>query len=122
MGDVGIPTAKNFRFTNVRVNCGTLVNAVAISPVKPLNGLLLADITGTCTKGITLANITGAELRNIQVTGFSGPLLGTNNVSGQGLEGGVAIPPTGAGPPVVLATGWNAVGRTGGNAPTRDAP
>ena len=97
------------------------MNAVAISPVKPLNGLLLESVTGTCTKGIALANITGADLRGIQVTGFSGPLLGINNVSGQGLEGAVAIPPTKAGPPVVPATGSNTVGRIGGNVPPRDA-
>ncbi len=122
LGDEGIPTAKNYRFTNVRVNCGTLVNAVAISPVKPLDGLLLANITGTCAKGVTLANITGAELRGINVTGFSGPLLGTNNVSGTGLDGAVTIPPTVAGPPVVAATGSNTVGRTNGSVPTREAP
>jgi polygalacturonase len=119
-GDAGIPTAKNYRFTNVRVRCGTLVNVTAISPVKPLHGLSLVNITGTCAKGIALANITGAELRGIQVTGFSGPLLGTNNVSGTGLEGAVTIPPTGAGPPIVPATGSNAVGRTSGNVPTRE--
>jgi hypothetical protein len=98
------------------------VNAVAISPVKPLAGLSLVNITGTCAKGITLANITGAELRGIQVTGFSDPLLGTNNVSGEGLEGAVTIPPTMAGPPVVPATGSNTVGRVSAVMPTRDAP
>ena len=122
LGDEGIPAAKNYRFTNVRVNCGTLVNAVAISPVKPLDGLSLINITGTCTKGITLANISGAVLHGIQVTGYSGALLGTNNVSGTGLDGAVTIPPTAAGPPVVPATGSNIVGRAVGNTPTREAP
>jgi len=120
LGDAGIPTAKNYRFSNVRVNCGTLVNAAAISPVKPLSGLSLVNITGSCTKGITLANITGAELRGIQVTGFSGPLLGTNNVSGVGLDGAVSIPPASAGPPVVPATGSNTVRRASGGVPARE--
>jgi len=120
LADEGIPSAKNFRFTNVRVNCGTLVNAVAISPVKPLNGLSLVNITGTCAKGITLANITHAELHGIHVTGFNDPLLGINNVSGEGLEGAATIPPTMAGPPVVPATGSNTVGRSGGNVPSHD--
>jgi hypothetical protein len=122
LGDAGIPTAKNFRFTNVRVNCGTLVNGTAISPVKPLHGLSLVNITGTCTKGITLANITDAELHGIQVTGFSGSLLGINNVTGNGLEGAATIPPTGVGPPVVPATGSNTVGRSSGNVPNHEAP
>jgi len=121
LGDEGIPTAKNFRFTNVRVDCGTLVNAVAISPVKPLNGLSFVNVAGTCTKGISLANIMGVELHGIQVTGFSGPLIGTNNVSGVGLEGAAIIPPTTAGPPVVPATGSNTVGRSSGGTPARDA-
>jgi hypothetical protein len=98
------------------------VNAVAISPAKPLDGLSLINITGTCTKGITLANISGAVLHGIQVTGYSGALLGTNNVSGTGLDGAVTIPPTAAGPPVVPATGSNIVGRAVGNTPTREAP
>src|SRR5882724_2676114 len=121
LGDAGIPTAKNFRFTNIRVNCGTLVNAVAISPVKPLDGLSLVNITGTCAKGITLANITHADVHGIHVTGFNGPLLGMNNVRGNGLEGAVAIPPTTAGPPVVPAAGSNTVGRSSGGMPARDA-
>jgi hypothetical protein len=57
-----------------------------------MQGLSLANITGTCAKGITLANTTGAELSNIQVTGYDGPLLGTVNVTGTGLEGAVPIP------------------------------
>ena len=99
-GDEGIPSVKNFRFSNVRVNCGTLVNATSISPVKPLRGLSLLDITGTCAKGISLANITDAELRGINVTGFTGPLLGVNNVTGKGLEGAVTIPPAATSPAV----------------------
>lgn len=95
-GDEGIPSVKNFRFSNVRVNCGTLVNATSISPVKPLHGLSLINIAGTCTKGISLANITDAKLQGMNVTGFTGPLLGVNNVSGKGLEGAVTIPSTGS--------------------------
>jgi polygalacturonase len=92
-GDEGIPTAKNYRFSDVRVNCSTLVDARSISPVKPLNGLIIANVTGTCTNGISLANITGIELRDIKVTGFADPLLKTNNVTGSGLEGAGVLPP-----------------------------
>jgi polygalacturonase len=85
-GDEGIPRAKNFSFQNVKVDCGTLVDAAAISPVKPVNGFVLADISGACKKAITLANLTNAELRGIQVTGYEGPFLTQTNVSGTGLE------------------------------------
>jgi polygalacturonase len=84
-GDEGIPAAKNFRFKDVKVNCGTLVDAVSISPAKPVNGFSLVNITGTCTKGISLGNIVGAELQNIRVTGYAGALVTTTNVQGTGL-------------------------------------
>lgn len=79
-GDEGIPSAKNYRFTDVRVKCGALVDAAAISPAKPLNGFVLANVTGTCARAITLANMRGVELRNINVSGYSGPFLSQTNV------------------------------------------
>jgi polygalacturonase len=92
-GDDGIPTIKNFRFSNIRVvDVPVLVDGASIHPNKPLEGLTLSNITGTCGKGILLANIHHAELKDIKVTGFSGPLLSTYNVTGKGLEGAVALP------------------------------
>lgn len=88
----GYPAARNIGFSHVRVKCTTLVKADEISAVKPLQGLSLSDIAGTCTSGITLANIRDARLDNISVTGFAGPLLGAVNATGRGLEGAVAIP------------------------------
>ena len=85
-GVEGIPLAKNFSFSKVKLDCGTLVDAAAISPVKPINGFSLADISGTCKKAITLANLTNAVLRDIHVTGYNGPFLTQTNVSGTGLE------------------------------------
>lgn len=85
-GDEGIPSAKNFSFTGVKVNCGTLVNAASISPVKPVDGLSIVNVTGTCTNGVSLANIIHAELRDIHVTGYAGRFLTQTNVQGSGLE------------------------------------
>ncbi len=85
-GDEGIPAAKHFRFSDVKVNCGTLVNATAISPVKPLDGLSIVNVTGTCTNGVSLANIVRAELRDIRVSGYGGAFLTTTNVQGAGLK------------------------------------
>jgi polygalacturonase len=84
-GDAGIPSAREFRFSDVKVHCGTLVEAAAISPVKPVRGFSLARITGDCTKGIALANITGVELSDINVTGYAGAFLTQTNVQGTGL-------------------------------------
>jgi polygalacturonase len=82
-GDEGIPTAKNYTFTNVKVNCGTLVDAASISPAKPVNGFALANITGVCTKGIALGNINQAAIRNVKVTGFRGALVTQTNLPGE---------------------------------------
>jgi hypothetical protein len=91
-GDEGIPTIKNFRFSNVRVkDCPLLVDGVRIHPQKPLDGFTLENVTGTCAKGIFLANVEKAEIRDIQVTGFTGPLIGVYHVSGSGLEGAATI-------------------------------
>jgi polygalacturonase len=84
-GDEGIPSAKHFRFENVKVNCGTLVDAASVSPVKPVDGFLVVKVSGTCRKGIALANIAHAELREIHVTGYEGPFLTQTNVQGVGL-------------------------------------
>jgi polygalacturonase len=82
----GIPSATGFHFSNIRVsNCPVLVDGVNISPDKPLAGLSLQNISGTCAKGIALANVRNADIRNIAVTGFTGPLIGIHNVTGKGL-------------------------------------
>jgi hypothetical protein len=84
-GDEGIPSAKNFIFTGVKADCGTLVDAGQTSPVKPVNGFSLVDISGTCKKAITLANLTNAVLRDIHVAGYEGSFLTQTNVQGAGL-------------------------------------
>ncbi|HZY72622.1 MAG TPA: glycoside hydrolase family 28 protein [Edaphobacter sp.] len=93
-GDEGIPTVKNFRFSNIRVKeCPILVDGTGIHPRKPLEGFSLLNVTGTCDKGIFLANVKDTVIRNIKVTGFTGPLLNINNVTGKGLTGAAIIEP-----------------------------
>ena len=88
----GIPTIKNFHFSNIRVtDVPVLVDGVGIHPDKPLEGFSLTNVSGTCGKGISLANIKHAEIKNIAVSGFAGPLLSTRNVTGTGLAGAVAL-------------------------------
>ncbi len=88
VGEAGIPLFKNFRFSNMRVtDVPMLVDAVRMDPQKPLDGLTLENITGTCRKGIELAYVKNAQLSGIKVTGFSGPLLATAEVTGTGLTG-----------------------------------
>jgi polygalacturonase len=88
----GIPTLKNFQFSNVRVkDVPVLVEGTSVHPEKPLEGFSLTNITGTAAKGISLANVKNAKLRDIKVTGYTGPLVGIYNVTGSGLKGAAAI-------------------------------
>ncbi|MGH9343456.1 MAG: glycoside hydrolase family 28 protein [Terriglobia bacterium] len=91
-GDAGIPTVRDFRFTNIRVeDVPVLVDATEIDPLRPLVGFTLENVTGTCGSGIFLANIRDAVIRNIKVTGYAGSLLNIDNVTGAGLAGAVKL-------------------------------
>jgi polygalacturonase len=82
---------KNFSFKKIRVDgVKDLVVATNISPARPLDGLTIEDVSGTCANGITLANMTNVVLSKIRVTGFDGPLITINNVSGMGLDDSAA--------------------------------
>ncbi len=88
----GIPTVRNYRFTNIRVtDVPVLVTANEIHPEKPLDGLVFENITGTCQKGMLLANMKNVHVSGVRVTGFAGPLLSTYRVTGTGLMGAVAL-------------------------------
>ena len=91
-GDEGIPTTRNFKFSNVRVkDCPWLVDGTGIHPNKPLDGFSLANVTGNGTKGIALANVRNAVIRDVRLTGITGPSIGIHNVIGKGLEGAAQI-------------------------------
>jgi polygalacturonase len=75
------------RFHDIKVShVATLVNARNIPAERPVDGLALVNITGTCDRAITLANAVNVELAGITVTGFTGPLLTTEHVTGNGLD------------------------------------
>jgi hypothetical protein len=112
-GDDGIPTIRNFHFSNIKVTDEpVLVDGTGIHPKKPLDGFSLTNVTGTCgtippveerPRGfsdkipamIALANIHHAVLSgiNVKVTDFKGPMLATSNVTGTGLTGAAKIDP-----------------------------
>lgn len=93
----GIPTIRNFRFSNVRVkDCPVLVDGAAIHPDKPLEGFSLKGVTGNCSAGISLANVKKASIADVRVTGYTGSLISIHNVTGSGLNGAAQI----AGPKV----------------------
>ncbi len=82
---------SHISFSHIRVNdVAELVAGKNVPAKRPVDGLTLADITGTCDQGITLANMTNVMLTGIKVTGFQGPLVSAQNVEGQGLNGTAA--------------------------------
>lgn len=92
-GNAGIPEVRDLNFTNIRVkDVPALVRATEIDASKPLVGLRLENITGTCGQGIFLANVKGAVIRNVRVTGYSGKLINIENVTGTGLAGAGTLP------------------------------
>ena len=77
----------NVRFNHIHViNVTDLVRGKNVPPERPVDGLTLTDIKGTCTHAITLANMTNVVLSGISVTGYEGPLVTHTNVHGTGLE------------------------------------
>jgi len=96
VGPDAIPAVKDIRISHARVKCQNLVNAYRIEAQTPLDGLTLSDITGACRSAIVLANIRDARLSGINVQGYSGPLIRTQNVTGEGLEHATTLPTTSA--------------------------
>jgi polygalacturonase len=102
-GMEGIPTVRNFRFSNIHVtDAPILVDGTSVHPEKPLDGFSLTNVTGSCTKGIYLANVRNAVIRNVNVTGFAAPLINIHNVTGVGLHGAALIDAPKIGDPVPI--------------------
>jgi hypothetical protein len=91
-GDASVPRTQNISISDATVNCGTLFDASHTLPIKPVDGLTLSNITGSCRRGIVIANAVNVKLSNLTLTGFSGPFLRTRNVTGVGLDGAVPLP------------------------------
>lgn len=77
---------KNISFNHIRVNdVADLVAGRNVPSEKPVDGLTLTDISGTCAHGISLANMTHVNVTDVKVTGWTGELVSLQNVSGTGL-------------------------------------
>jgi polygalacturonase len=93
-GPLGYPTAKNLKFSDIRLHDATVVVEVTqIAEEKPVLGFSLNNLSGTAGKGISLQHVRDAALSNIHVTVTSGPLLSSADVIGTGLEDAVTYMP-----------------------------
>jgi polygalacturonase len=81
-GDDAYPVVSNLRINNIRSNAGWLVRATSIAPQRPIEGLVITNVTGACRRAINLANINGVDLRDIDVTGYEGELVSSENITG----------------------------------------
>jgi hypothetical protein len=85
-GPAGLTQAHGIAFSHIKVGVQTLLDAHLLSPDQPLDGLSIADVSGTCRRAIKLANLRNASLRDIHVTGYAGPFLTLTNATGPGLD------------------------------------
>lgn len=78
---------SNICFSHIQVrNVADLVLAQSVPAARPVDGLTLTDIQGTCNRALTLANMTNVRLARINVTGYKGAFLTQTNVQGTGLS------------------------------------
>lgn len=89
-GEAGLTRTARLRFENLTVKGGRLMEAVGLE-AKPIDGLELINVQGTCAKGLLLAHARNVVLKEMQVTGYDGPWLRTENVEGIGLDGAVTV-------------------------------
>jgi polygalacturonase len=78
---------RNLRFTNIQVHdVKQLVSATKIPAERPVQGLVITNVTGNCEQAIALAHATDVALSGIAVTGYKGLLISTEDVKGTGLS------------------------------------
>ena len=87
----GITRVAGIRVEDLKMDGGTVLDAVGLE-AKPIVGLVLSHVSGTCKKGLTIRHATGVELSDVTVTGFAGPKLTVEDARGTGLDGAVQAP------------------------------
>ena len=96
-GPAGLTQFQNIQIADVQINAKNLLT-VSGTPEKPVTGLQISRVTGTCQRGSLLENARSVTLTDIQLTGLTGPAYFTNNVQGAGLAGAVpSVDKTGQG-------------------------
>ena len=97
-GDAGITQFSDIRITDVTIASTKLLTVLGPAE-KPVNGLNISRVSGTCRQGSAIQNARNVILDDIHLDGVSGPPYFTENVEGTGLGGAVPL------------AGWSALGR-----------
>lgn len=79
---------RNIRISDVKIDAKKLMTVIGTSE-KPVEGLQISGIRGTCKQGSVLEHARDVVLRDIRIDDIFGPPYFTNNVTGQGLDGAV---------------------------------
>jgi len=94
LGIEGITCFRNITVKNVQFNGKKAVTVLGAAE-KPVDGLLLESIRGTCQDSWILSNAKNVHLRDICLTGFLGSSFLLDNVKGTGFDDfSVSPPPT----------------------------
>jgi polygalacturonase len=89
-GAEGLTLFKNIRISDVQI-ASTNLMTIDGTAEKPVDGLQISRVTGTCQRGSVLQNVRNVALTDIRLEGITGPHYFTNNVGGTGLAGAAAL-------------------------------
>jgi len=84
-GEAGLTRFSNIRISDVKINSTRLLSIEA-TPERPVDGIHISRVSGTCREASTIQHATNLVLGEIAIDGISGPHYFTNNVAGVGLE------------------------------------
>ncbi len=86
----GLTQFRNIRISDVRLDSKRLLSIEGTTE-KPVDGIQISRVTGTCKQGSVIQNATNVILKDIRLDGISGSQYFTNNVAGTGFEGAVPL-------------------------------
>ena len=84
-GMAGLTHFRNIQISDVQIESKNLLS-IEGTKEKPVDGIQINRVTGTCKEGSVIQNATNVVLNQIRLDGISGPLYFTNNVAGTGFE------------------------------------
>jgi hypothetical protein len=89
-GPDGLTSFKNIRISDVQI-ASTNLMSVNGTTERPVDGLEISRVTGTCERGSVVQNARNVVLTDIHLDGIVGPRFFTNNVIGTGLAGSAPV-------------------------------
>ena len=91
-GDAGLTSFGSIAISDVHADSKRLVTVQA-TPERPVDGLALSNISGSCKEGFVICNAKAVVLKNIKLDGMKDAALYTQNAQGTGLEGAAPYVP-----------------------------